>query len=84
MEKPYLTRIKIDKNNRNEFPFSLPLFKNGVDLHLEKPITFIVGNNGSGKSTFLENLACRLGFNVYGGGKNNLFGHMTKADNLLL
>lgn len=84
MEKPYLTRIKIDKNNRNEFPFSLPLFKNGVDLHLEKPITFIVGNNGSGKSTFLENLACRLGFNVYGGGKNNLFGHMTKVDNLLL
>jgi predicted ATPase len=42
----------------NNFPFTLP-FWNYIDtITLTHPVTFLVGENGSGKSTFLETLAC--------------------------
>ncbi len=37
---------------------------------LNKPVTFIVGENGTGKSTLIEALAISLGFNPEGGTKN--------------
>lgn len=42
-------------------------------LELSKPITFFVGENGSGKSTILEALAVASGFNPEGGTKNYRF-----------
>lgn len=42
-------------------------------LELSKPITFFVGENGSGKSTVLEALAVASGFNPEGGTKNYCF-----------
>lgn len=46
---------------KNQFPFNLPIFKNFEVLNLNSSITFLVGENGSGKSTFLEALACKIG-----------------------
>lgn len=43
------------------------------ELEFEKPITFFVGENGSGKSTILEALAVAYGFNPEGGTKNYTF-----------
>lgn len=43
------------------FPDSLPFLKNFTELHFQSPITFLAGENGSGKSTFLEALACAIG-----------------------
>ena len=40
-----------------EFPFNLDLVKNLSTIILKQPITFFVGENGSGKSTILEALA---------------------------
>lgn len=40
------------------FPFSLEAVKSLGRLELTRPVTFLVGENGSGKSTFLELLAC--------------------------
>jgi len=68
--KTLLKEILIEKPAESGYPFSIPLFKNGLSLKLEAPITFIVGHNGSGKSTFLENLADAVGFNTVGGGRN--------------
>jgi predicted ATPase len=46
----------------------------GVDhLSFHKPITFFVGENGSGKSTMLEAIAVAYGFNPEGGTKNYCF-----------
>lgn len=39
------------------FPFSLPLISKFNNLSFEKPVTILVGENGTGKSTFLEGLA---------------------------
>lgn len=43
------------------------------DLMFHKPITFFVGENGSGKSTMLEAIAVAYGFNPEGGTKNYSF-----------
>ncbi|MBQ8766274.1 MAG: AAA family ATPase [Clostridia bacterium] len=39
-------------------------------LEFNKPVTFIIGENGIGKSTLIEGLAVALGFNPEGGSKN--------------
>jgi predicted ATPase len=59
--------------NDNLFPFNLDVFnffKSGGELNFDKPVTFFVGENGCGKTTFIESLAFKLGLNKFGGGKN--------------
>lgn len=43
------------------FPFNVPAISNLQQLAFTAPVTFLVGENGSGKSTFLEALACTVG-----------------------
>lgn len=40
------------------------------NLKLHSPVTFFVGENGTGKSTLLEAIAVAAGFNAEGGTKN--------------
>lgn len=42
-------------------------------LSFTKPVTFLVGENGTGKSTLLEAIAVAYGFNAEGGTKNFTF-----------
>lgn len=42
----------------------------GKMIRLTSPVTFFVGENGTGKSTLLEAIALSVGFNAEGGGKN--------------
>ena len=49
----------------------------GGRLPLETPITFLVGENGTGKSTLLEAVAVVSGFNAEGGSRN--FNFSTEA-----
>lgn len=51
------------------FPFSLP-FVSRLYLTFPAPVTFFVGENGTGKSTLLEAIADLCGFPVSGGGRN--------------
>lgn len=43
--------------SQHHYPFSLPLFNQTDSLLFELPVTFFVGENGTGKSTLLEALA---------------------------
>lgn len=36
------------------FPFSLPVIESLKQIDLAEPVTFFVGENGTGKSTLLE------------------------------
>ncbi len=48
------------------FPFSLPVVRGWQRLELAAPVTFFVGENGSGKSTVLEALTAAAGSIVAG------------------
>jgi predicted ATPase len=42
------------------FPFNLPLVQSLKELAFTTPVTFFVGENGTGKSTLLEAIACAV------------------------
>jgi len=74
MNIPYLLGLKLVPerlSSTESFPFNLR-FISALDLHFESPVTFFVGENGSGKSTFLEAIASLCRLPVSGGGRNEL------------
>lgn len=64
-------RDKID--NFSIYPFNIELIKNFKELTLDSPVTFFIGENGIGKSTFIEALAIACGLNPEGGTQNFMF-----------
>ena len=71
---PYLKRAWIEAGSITsdlscEYPYGLALFKDGFEIAFDRPITILVGENGSGKSTILEGIAALAGYDSAGGGK---------------
>src|SRR6266700_3647042 len=69
---PYLKRVWLDPSriaDRAAYPFCLPFLQDNFELSFDRPITIIVGENGTGKSTFLEGIAVLAGYDEAGGGK---------------
>src|SRR5258708_36129141 len=52
---------KIGVKPRESFPFNVPVIKTLSELAFPSEVTFFVGENGSGKSTVLEAIACAAG-----------------------
>ena len=50
-----------DDSENNQFPFSIDIIQSLKRINFNSPVTFFVGENGSGKSTVLEALACSIG-----------------------
>src|SRR6266566_3377162 len=72
MPAPYLRRVWLDPSrvsDRDAYPFCLPFLQRGFELAFDAPITIIVGENGTGKSTLLEGIAVLAGYDEAGGGK---------------
>lgn len=63
---PYLLRLR-RLEDRTTFPFNVPAVAQIEQLRLERPVTVLAGENGSGKSTILEALAAAIGFPEQGG-----------------
>lgn len=59
--------------NPSAYPYTLPAVQSLEQLSLEQPVTFLVGENGTGKSTLLEAIALAFGFNPEGGTMNFRF-----------
>ena len=59
---------RIDPKTRTKFPFSVPVIQSleGSKVEFTTDVTFLVGENGSGKSTFLEALAVAIGSTTVG------------------
>lgn len=72
-----LRSVQFMTENQNEFPFTIPAFSKDFLLSFENSVTFFVGENGTGKSTFLESIAHECGFSLLGGSKNNLLDEQT-------
>lgn len=73
---PFLKTLSFieERVKPQEFPFNVPAFRGGkLELSFEKPVTIIVGENGTGKSTLLEGIAEQCGFNLSGGNRNHAY-----------
>jgi predicted ATPase len=62
----HLRAVNLPKNGADDtaqFPFNVPAIRSfaGAEIEFSTEVTFLVGENGSGKSTFLEALACAAG-----------------------
>lgn len=71
---PYLLGLKVISDripNEPAYPYNLP-FVTGLDLKFREPVTFFVGENGTGKSTLIEAIAALSRLPVSGGGPNEL------------
>jgi predicted ATPase len=69
---PYLRRVWLDSARVTDaaaYPFCLPFLQRGFELGFDRPVTIIVGENGTGKSTLLEGIAVLAGYDEAGGGK---------------
>ncbi|MEZ0325624.1 MAG: AAA family ATPase [Fimbriimonas sp.] len=63
-------------------PFSVPSIRYLSELELHPSVTYIVGENGTGKSTLVEAIAVAAGFNAEGGSKNFNFSTMASHSEL--
>lgn len=72
---PFLTRVGLreDRVQHGVHPFTLPILQNGLAFEFTTPVTFFVGENGSGKSSLLEALAWSTGFGLHGGSRDHQF-----------
>lgn len=84
-KSPFLREVslKAKPENFDTYPFSIPSLHRG-NLHLDcnAPVTFFVGENGSGKSTVMEAIAVNCGFNPAGGSRNNVYDYKPTESSL--
>jgi predicted ATPase len=76
----FLKAVKLKRSrvtSFSEYPFSIPAIRDLDEVQFRSPVTFFIGENGTGKSTLLEALAVATGFNAEGGSRN--FNFATRA-----
>lgn len=76
-----ITNLK-RKKERKAYPYNIKALRNLTELEFTNPITFIVGENGMGKSTLVEAIAIQAGFNPEGGSRNFNFETMQSHSTL--
>ena len=72
----YLNAIERTGGNfagEDQYLEDIPAIEGLSLLEFHQPVTFLVGENGTGKSTLLEAVALALGFNPEGGSRNFSF-----------
>jgi len=75
----FIKKITLDRDKIDDYsiyPFNIPVVKDFREINLTKPVTFFIGENGIGKSTFIEALAVAIGLNPEGGTQNFNFATM--------
>lgn len=55
-----ITVRELSQQYQDSFPFNLEIIKSLREIQFGAPVTFLVGENGSGKSTVLEAIACAV------------------------
>lgn len=70
---PFLQRLVVMAEQiaqKQGYPFNLPWLRDeGFTLRFTTPVTIIIGENGTGKSTLIEAIAALSGYDEAGGGK---------------
>jgi predicted ATPase len=74
----FLRWVELDETgaDRASYPFTLPVvagLRRSGRLQLDPAVTFLTGDNGTGKSTLVEAIAVAAGYNAEGGSVNFRF-----------
>lgn len=73
----FVRELRVDPAaDTGRYPFTLPAVRSVMQadgLELDPGVTFLVGDNGTGKSTLVEALAVAAGFNAEGGSQSFRF-----------
>jgi predicted ATPase len=72
----FLKAVKLKRSrvpSVKEYPFTIPAIRELDEVVFHSPVTFFIGENGTGKSTLLEAIAVSAGFNPEGGSRNFRF-----------
>jgi len=87
----FLRAIRLNRDSVPSFasyPFSIPAIANLDRLEFAPGLTIVIGENGIGKSTLIEAIAVKSGFNPEGGTRNYRFAtkdtHSALKDYLVL
>jgi len=80
IKKIALERDKIE--DFDKYPFNIEIVKNFNELKFDSSVTFFVGENGIGKSTFIEAIAVSLGLPAEGGTQNFRYNTKNTTSNL--
>lgn len=75
-----LRRTEVE--NFDEYPFNIPVIRNMKEVWFDRPVTFIEGANGSGKSTVIEAIAVSLGLSAEGGTRNMVYETVNSTSDL--
>ena len=51
----------------NEYPYNVPCIRKFENIRFTNPVTFLLGDNGTGKTTILESIALLAGLGIEGG-----------------
>lgn len=80
----YINTAQLDlpENAPTGYPFDIPTIRNFKKMTFHPKVTYLIGENGMGKSTLLEAIAVNLGFNAEGGSKNFNFDTQATHSNL--
>ena len=57
---PYIKKVHMNLEQSSPYPYNVPAIKFAKDIWLDNPISFFIGDNGTGKSTLIESIAYRL------------------------
>lgn len=76
MERQYIREILLREPPDEAYLHTIPAVEHLIQhrrLTLDAPVTMLVGENGTGKSTLIEAIAVAAGFNPEGGSRNFAF-----------
>lgn len=83
MDESFIRGVKLTSGDPKSYPFSIPAVQQIESIDFSSsPVTFFVGENGSGKSTIVESIAVAAGFNAEGGTKNYNFSSQDTTSSL--
>lgn len=78
----FIQSLKFEQNGNTNYPYNISAVKQIGKLRFNSPVTFLVGENGTGKSTIIEAIAVAAGFPSEGGTKNMKFSTYNSTSDL--